>query len=143
MSALNLDAAYQQEAFAQKLAQGLIELTQHEGAVYIHCTEGKDRTGFVCMLLEALAGATYDQVVDDYMTTYDNYFKINRESDLEKYHAIKELNLDYMVRFIAEADKDADLGSLDLHAAARHYLASGGMSDEQINALQARICKEA
>ena len=143
VAALNLDAAYQQEAFAQKLAQGLIELTQHEGAVYIHCTEGKDRTGFVCMLLEALAGATYDQIVDDYMTTYDNYYKINRESDLEKYHAIKELNLDYMVRFIVEADKDADLGSLDLHAAARHYLASGGMSDEQIDALQARICKEA
>lgn len=33
-----------------------------QGPVYIHCTEGKERTGFVCVLLEALAGASYDEI---------------------------------------------------------------------------------
>ena len=53
-----------------------MELIQHDGPVYIHCTAGKDRTGFVCMALEALAGASYQQIGDDYIITYDNYCTI-------------------------------------------------------------------
>ena len=47
-------------------------MTGQEGPCYIHCTEGKDRTGFVCLLLEALCGANYGELRDDYMTTYAN-----------------------------------------------------------------------
>ena len=70
---VDLNAAYRTEGYGQKLAAGLVELMRHDGPVYIHCTAGKDRTGFVCMLLEALAGASYQQIVDDYLATYVNY----------------------------------------------------------------------
>ncbi|HBJ76423.1 MAG TPA: hypothetical protein DDY68_00740, partial [Porphyromonadaceae bacterium] len=33
----------------------------------IHCVEGKDRCGFFAMLLEGLAGASYQEIKDDYM----------------------------------------------------------------------------
>jgi protein tyrosine/serine phosphatase len=29
----------------------------------VHCIEGKDRTGYVCALLEGLCGATYEEIV--------------------------------------------------------------------------------
>ena len=73
---LALNMNYGSAEFREKVAAGLIEMTQHEGPYLVHCTEGKDRTGFVCVLLEALCGASYQEIVDDYMITYDNYYKI-------------------------------------------------------------------
>lgn len=35
-----------------------------------HCTKGKDRAGFMPALLEALIGATREEIVEDYMQSY-------------------------------------------------------------------------
>ena len=133
--AIDLNAAYKSEEYAQRLAAGLVELMQHNGPVYIHCTAGKDRTGFVCLLLEALAGANYQQLADDYMITYDNYYRINAVNDAEKYNIIKEERFDSMFRCIAKMEKGADLSGVDPAAAARDYLKTAGMTDEQIDRL--------
>jgi protein tyrosine/serine phosphatase len=138
--AIDLNAAYRSDQYAQKVAAGLVELMQHNGPVYIHCTAGKDRTGFVCILLEALAGASYQQIVDDYMITYDNYYQINAANDAEKFNVIKEQRLDRMFRHITGAEKNADLASVDPAAGARNYLQSAGMTDEQIDQLTAYLC---
>ena len=99
--------------------------------------EGKDRTGFVCILIEMLAGSTYEQIVDDYMLTYDNYYWISESSDSLKYNLIKQQNVDAMLRFIA--DSDEDLSKIDLSAAARSYLLEMGMEEEQITSFLNRI----
>ena len=138
--AIDLNSAYQSEKYGQKLAEGLVELMQHSGPVYIHCTAGKDRTGFVCMLLEALAGASYQQIADDYMITYDNYYHINAANEPEKFNTIKEQRLNSMFRYITGMEKDADLASADPSAGARNYLKTAGMSDEQIDQLTAYLC---
>ena len=138
--AIDLDAAYLSERYGQKLAAGLVELMQHNGPVYIHCTAGKDRTGFVCMVLEALAGASYQQIVDDYMITYDNYYQVNAANDAERFNIIKEQRLDTMLRHVVGVEKGADLASADLSAGARNYLKSVGMTDEQIDQLTAYLC---
>ena len=134
--ALNMN--YLSEEFAQKIAEGFIALSEKEGPYLIHCTEGKDRTGFVCMLIEALAGASYTEIADDYMITYDNYYKINPEKDPKKYQTILESNLDAMLKYILH-DVNADLHTADLTAAARSYLKYGGMSDDQIDRFLARM----
>ena len=138
--AIDLNAAYQSDEYAQKVAAGLVELMQHEGPVYIHCTAGKDRTGFVCMLLEALAGASYEQIVDDYMITYDNYYHINATNDVERYNIIKEQRLDSMFRHMVGMEKGADLASADPAAGARNYLKNAGMTDRQIDQLTDFLC---
>ena len=114
-------------------------MTAHEGPYLVHCTEGKDRTGFVCVLLEALCGASYREIVEDYMITYDNYYKINKTSDAERYGVIVENVLDPMVRSIL-GDDAADPASADLAAAARQLLLGAGMTDAQIDALKAKLC---
>ena len=136
---LNLSASYPSEKFAQTLAGGLVKMSQHDGPYLIHCIEGKDRTGFVCALLEALCGATYDEMLADYMITFDNYYGINKESDPSKYEAIAHLNLDGMLRFLAGADENADLTTIDYTDHARDYLRYGGMTDGQIDALIAKL----
>ena len=137
----DLAANYPSESYQRTLAGALVELSQHEGPYLIHCIEGKDRTGFVCMLLQALCGATYDEMLADYMVTYDNYYGITKESDPDKYAAIASTKFDDMARFLAHVDSNADLTSADYVNAARDYLRGGGMTDEQIDALIAKLTK--
>lgn len=137
----DLSASYLSEDFNTNLCTGLIELTAHEGPYLTHCVEGKDRTGFVCIVLEALAGASYDEMLADYMLTYQNYYGITKESDPESYDAISQVMFDDMVSGLAGVDIDSDLAAINYAGPARDYLRSGGMTDEQIDALAAAICE--
>lgn len=40
----------------------------------IHCYEGKDRTGVLCAVVEALAGVPWDTILSDYRASYDAGF---------------------------------------------------------------------
>ena len=121
--------------FREKLAKGLIAMSEKEGPYLVHCTEGKDRTGFVCMLLEALCGATYQEIVDDYMLTYANYYGITAASDAARYTVIVESVLDPLLRTMLN-DPNADLATADLAAGAVAFLQNAGMTDAQITALR-------
>ena len=54
----------------------------------IFCTYGKDRTGLYCAVIEGLAGATYDEILTDFMTSMCNCYNI--EKDSEEYDLISE-----------------------------------------------------
>ncbi len=136
--ALNMN--YLSDEFASKIAQGFIDISSKEGPYLIHCTEGKDRTGFVCMLIEALAGAGYQEIADDYMVTYDNYYEINEVKDPRKYKVILEKNLDAMLKFVV-GDEKVDIKTAELSGYARSYLLKAGMSNEQIDRFLRRITR--
>ena len=109
-----------------------------QGSVLWHCTEGKDRTGFMCMLIEALAGAGYREIVDDYMITYDNYYEITEKSDKAKYDTILDRNLIAMIRYLVN-DDSVDITTADLSVYARDFLLSIGMTDAEIDTLLDRL----
>ncbi|MDO5136840.1 MAG: tyrosine-protein phosphatase [Oscillospiraceae bacterium] len=134
---ISLNMNYLSEEFAQKIASGFIELSEKDGPYLVHCTEGKDRTGFVCMIIEALAGASYHEIVDDYMVTYDNYYEINEEKDPGKYKTIKEKNIDAMLSFLVYDGED--ITAADLSEYARGYLKEAGMTDEQLDKFVSKI----
>ncbi|MBR6397858.1 MAG: tyrosine-protein phosphatase [Lachnospiraceae bacterium] len=131
---LGLNANFASEDFAKKTAAGLKTAAEHEGPYLIHCTEGKDRTGFVCMLLEALAGATYEEMLDDYMITYDNYYGINETEQREKYDTIVSEVFVPMAEIIA--GEGADLSKADFVGGAEEYLRRGGMDEGTIAKLK-------
>lgn len=131
---LDLSAAYRNESYARTLVGGLRQMMGAEGRCFIHCTEGKDRTGFVCILLEALCGAEYDELEKDYMLTYDNYYGISEQSDPEKYTEIRELKLDDMLEYLSGSSGEA-LRSMDYTEGAKAYLKFGGMNDSEIEML--------
>ena len=154
--ALNMN--FSSEDFRAKVASGLARMAERSGPYLVHCTEGKDRTGFVCLLLEALCGASYEEIVDDYMITYDNYYQISKDekrlnashSFLQSYYQLKESQNSVRYTVIVEnvlnpmvqvlAGNETDLAKADLQAGAEAFLLSGGMSKEQISALQAALC---
>lgn len=136
---LDMSANYMTDDFKEALASGFIELPQHEGPYLIHCVEGKDRTGFACLVLEALAGATYDELRTDYMASFVDYYGVTEEKEPEKYEAILQLNLHGMLAYLA-GDDAADLTAISYVEPARSYLLDAGMTDEQIDALTELIC---
>jgi protein tyrosine/serine phosphatase/S-adenosylmethionine hydrolase len=126
---LNMNLAYASEEFRANIVKGLVFMAEHEGPYLVHCTEGKDRAGFVSALLEALMGASKDQIIDDYMKSYINYYNVMPGT--EKYNLIAQ-DVIAMLKVITGAD---DLDTADLAEGARNYLIGGGMKAEQIDTL--------
>jgi hypothetical protein len=89
------------------------------------------------MLLEALEGAGYEEIVSDYMITYDNYYHINAESDKARYDVIVEKVLEPMMREIAGSEEDLKL--VDFTAPAARWLMDAGMEEEKVIALAEKL----
>lgn len=135
---LNMGVDFAAEEFNDKLAEGLTFLTEHDGPYLIHCTEGKDRAGFVCALLEALMGASADEIIEDYMLTYENYYFV--EKDSTQYERIAESNIVNSLRSIAGLEEGAELEGVDLAEAAENYLTDTvGLSAKTLTALQTAL----
>ena len=137
---LSLNVNFGSDEFGGKLVSGLKAMTDHPGPYLIHCLEGKDRTGFVCMLLEALCGASYQEIVDDYMISYDNYYQISMESDPGRYEVIRKNVLDPLVHILT--GEDIAPGQADLTVYAENYLVNAGMSRKMITALRQNLSGE-
>ena len=127
--------------FGEKLVKGLVAMANNDGPYLVHCVEGKDRTGYLIMVLSALSGATYEEMVDDYMLTYDNYYSITKKSDKDRYETIKEKDIDLMLHYlIGDEDNKKNLIKIDDYAKyARKYLISIGMQEIDIDNLVAKL----
>ncbi|MCQ2386340.1 MAG: tyrosine-protein phosphatase [Clostridia bacterium] len=130
---LGLTAAYRQEVFRRSLIEGLTEMMKNEGPVYIQCTEGKDRTGFVCLLLGALCGADIASLERDYMETYAMYYGITAENDPEKYGTILMQRFYDMALWLAGTSENELLTNDSVSLGARRYFKEGGAPDVWID----------
>lgn len=140
VKALNLGVDFTAADFKSGLAEGLRFFAENEGPYLVHCNEGKDRAGFVSALLECLMGATYDEVVADYMTTYVNYYHLEEGS--EQYEAVKNSNIVSILTNITGAAEGTDLTTVDLAAAAEDYMLDAGLTADEVTALKANLAKD-
>lgn len=121
--------------FNNRLIASLKELPSHPAPYVVHCIEGKDRTGYVCALLEGLCGATYEEIKADYLKTYENYYFITPENDPSVCNALLSLRLNICLMYYAGIDDESLLQDTDFADAFSHFLLSHGMSQEQLDAL--------
>lgn len=138
-AALDMSSDYNSSAFKKALIKGLELMIQFDGPYYVHCQEGKDRTGFVMTLLEALMGASYDEMETDYMITYDNYFQISKKNNPEKYEAVVNLRFKDFIRCLVNSSAEKDLHQEDYSDFAAEYLKSGGMAADEIETLKKKL----
>ena len=141
MILLGMGSSYSSIQYAQKVVEGFKFMLNNQGPYYVHCMEGKDRTGFVCFLIEALAGATYQEMKEDYMTTYYNYYKISSTKTPEKYEAVVSLYFDSFVECLHGTNDTDKYETLSLVDDAKEYLSLAGMSQEDIQSFITLISK--
>lgn len=121
--------------YNNKLIAALKEMATRPAPYIVHCMEGKDRTGYVCALLEGLCGATYEEIVADYLVTYDNYYRITPERAPELCQTLVSLRLNTCLMYYAGVNDESQLPYVDYANAFSRYLLSHGMSAKQIDAL--------
>jgi protein tyrosine/serine phosphatase len=82
--ALGMDFSQTSEYFQKKLKKGLQFIINTEGPWLIHCHAGVDRTGFVSIVLEALMGATLDEIIKDYLQSFNSIFDSSIYGEVNK-----------------------------------------------------------
>ena len=135
--ALGLPVDFASDSFAEGVVKGFTFLSEHETPYDVHCVEGKDRTGFAIMMLEMLIGFDTDEIVADYMTTYENYYGV--EVGSEAYDMIAENNVKDMMRMVAGLESGAPLDGVEWKAAGEQFLLSHGMSAEALARLEGKL----
>ena len=138
VSVTHMTANYKTKEFAKLVVKALTDMSKNEGPYYIHCVEGKDRTGFVLAVIEGLAGASYEDIVKDYMVTYENYYGITELKDKEKYDAYVKNRIDDILQYIADIDTSGGtvglaLNEIDWVNVMGRYLIDNGMSMEDMD----------
>ncbi len=132
--ALNMGVDFFSAEFRSKLAEGLRFFAEHPGVYAVHCTEGKDRAGFVVAVLECLMGASVDEVAADYMLSFYNYYGVKPGE--ERYDAVLNSSI---LQSLRRAFGVSDLRSADLAGCAAAYLKDCGVTDETLAALKKNL----
>ena len=91
------------------------------------------------MLLEALMGATLDEIVDDYMISFYNYYGIDKEQEPERYQAVLDNNVIAMLFHVTGTESVEELKQTDLEAAVTTYLIDAGMIQDDITVLKEKL----
>ncbi|MBR3250162.1 MAG: tyrosine-protein phosphatase, partial [Erysipelotrichaceae bacterium] len=138
VTALNMSTKLDSEEFGHRLAESYRFMIAHEGPYLIHCTEGKDRTGFASAIIECLMGAEADEVVSDYMKTFYNYYGVKLGSLVYNNIAERNIKKDLATAFHIETI----FADVDLSVCAKEYLLEIGMSEEEIDLFKKRLSKE-
>ncbi len=115
------------------LGQGLAEMSEKEGPYLIQCSLGRDRTGVISAVIEALCGASYQEIIDDYMTSYDQLHNIDMNADSLQYKLFKQ-RIDEQLETIFGIEIEK-LPVSDLKTPAYNYLLQCGMKEQQIEKL--------
>lgn len=105
--------------------------------VYVHCNEGKDRTGTICMLIESLCGCDYETIFNDYMMSFKNFYKLDEIKEKERFDAITKYYFNELVHMLiittnSEAKRQDSYNNADFYQIAENYLKNGDMTDTEI-----------
>jgi len=129
--ALNMGVTFTDPDFITKLREGLAFMADHKGPYLVHCNEGKDRAGFVSALLSAIMGATVDEVVEDYMTSYENYYKVEKGSP--RYELISKI----IVNLFSDINNGKSVTDKSIKKVAESYLLNQvKLTSEQLDAIK-------
>ena len=128
--------------FRERLRPAFEAVIASNGPVVVHCTVGKDRTGFVAAVLQLLAGARREDILADYLET-------NRRSEawvaelsaMFREHAPERADTLIELLHAREEYLTASLDAIDAeYGSARSYLVDGvGIDPGAVDGLRATL----
>lgn len=131
------DVNFYSENFRDKLVSALKLTLEKDGPMLVHCSLGRDRTGFVMALLELFAGAKYQDVRKDYMLSFQNINFLN-PSDSEKYDTYAK-ELDNVFCYLNDVEDPKVLQVINFTSKIFEYFRDGGMSEEECSKLYLKL----
>lgn len=131
---LTMSLDYTSERFRTTMAKVVTYIAEHPGKYVVHCVLGEHRTGAVCMLLSALMGASYEELVKDYMQTYVNLYDV--KPGTKQYELLVDDNVNSILKSLFRVD---DPENADLSDLAADYIRSAGVSDETLRQVRKNL----
>lgn len=89
----------------------MMTIVESDGRIVINCQLGKDRTGMVIAMLQALTGSTYDQIKAEYLQSFVNLYGIDVGS--EEYETLGRMMFDRLFYVFAHPELSDMAGSVD------------------------------
>jgi len=135
--ALGMDFSLTGEYFQKKLKKGLQFIINTEGPWLIHCHAGVDRTGFVSIVLESLMGATLDEIINDYLQSFNSMYTSSIYGEVNKGDSLVVMQLlSAMGNYMPITDQN-------LRAIAENYLLKTiKLSVTEIELLKRKLARE-
>ncbi|MCQ2609757.1 MAG: tyrosine-protein phosphatase, partial [Lachnospiraceae bacterium] len=130
---LSLSVDMLSDRYKNGVRKALQFIIDNEPPYYVHCVEGQDRTGFFCGMLEFFMGASFEEVVTDYMKTYDNYYGIKKGDQRYPYFA------DDMIQVYERCFYTEPITNIDLKEASTNYFKELGFDDDALEKLRQRL----
>ena len=90
------------EETSSKFNEVLKQLINYPGNVLVMCDDGKTRSGFLALILEAYCGSPLEEVQSDYMLSYVN--KANTTTGSNVYNKIQYNTVDRLIYASAHID---------------------------------------
>ena len=132
--AKNINLDVKSEENRKDTAEFMRCFANNKGPFLVQCLQGKDRTGILCAILECLMGASYDEIITDYMQTFYNWYGVTKED--KAYPIITQMNIINTLKTIFETD---DLKNIDMKEKAEEYLLGIGLSEKEIEDIRANL----
>jgi protein tyrosine/serine phosphatase len=134
---LGMDFNNNSESFRKKLKKGLQFIINTEGPWLIHCHAGVDRTGFVCIVLEAFMGATPDEIINDYLQSFNSIFNSSIYGEVNKGDSL------VVMRLLSVMGNQVPVNDQNLQVMAEDYLRSTiKLSVTEIGLLKGKLARE-
>jgi hypothetical protein len=132
--ALGMDFGITGKGFNQKLKKALQFIIKTDGPYLIHCHAGIDRTGFVSMVLEALMGATIDDITDDYLLSFNSIF----ESSM--YNRSNKADMMVVIQLLSIMGGSLPISDQTLQSMTERYLQDKiGLPGEMVDLLKTKL----
>ncbi len=140
MVGINRDLGSDHAADYRQIFDVLLDL---QGGFLIHCTAGKDRTGFGVALILMALGASREDVVEDYLFTntvmdFENFnlprlqARYGNHLTLEDARSISGVRIEYLEAALNELEKR--------HGSVENYFKAGlGLSDPNLDQLREKF----
>ena len=133
----------------EKTVMVLQSIIDNDGAYLVHCNVGRDRTGFVILLLQALCDCSVNEMRECEAQAFCNLYHIDMGT--VEFETIVNCTYDRNMYLIANYDEipdifeidwsNIDVSGIDTYAAAYDYCTDYlGFSDEEINMLIDKLC---
>ena len=126
--------------YKNDIKEELIFMAENEGPYLVHCAIGRDRTGFMISLLEALMGVSYEEIAEDYVLSYRNYNGVKPGTKLDKY---LKTSIDDHIQTWTKGSRYKLPSKVNLKKAAENYIKNTiGLTQAQIDSLRANLSKD-
>ena len=143
---ITLEALYERMVtqHAPVVVQALRTIAEHrDGAVVVHCTAGKDRTGVVIALALLAVGVPRDVVIEDYAATQANLAGEWLEGMIALLATYNVVDSPEIRVLMGGSPAEAITSVIDLiehrHGSVREYLLSAGLTLGELGDLESRL----